>query len=263
MRPVLSRIVDFLNRWKRPLLSALFVMAIAAATRAYDFAGVATGLARDNGLVVEAVTIEGAEKTARSAVLSASGITLGGDILAFDVKTVRTHIENLPWIKLAHVVRILPGSIEIDVVERKPYALWQMAGAIWLIDDTGTPIIETDPALYTALPLLVGEGAPGAVADFAEILKATPDLEKRITSLIRVSERRWDLILDSGVRLKLPESDGSYGPESAWRRFAAMEGKYRLLKREVSILDFRFPDRLVVRLTPAGKRALEKTGRTT
>ena len=263
MKQKLLSIPALIRDRKSLLILGIAGVVLFALSRSYDLGAEFSALARDNGLTLQMIHIAGAERTAHDAILHATGIEMGVDIFAFDVADVRSRVEELPWVKSVRVERVLPESLEIKVTERQPYALWQRQGALWLIDNSGAPIIETEPELFTSLPLLVGEGAPAAVGAFVSILKATPELERRITSLIRVGQRRWDLILDTGVRLKLPEEDEHYGLSAAWQRFSELDAEYRLLAREAAILDFRFPDRLVVRLTPEGEKAFAKEGRTT
>jgi cell division protein FtsQ len=63
---------------------------------------------------------------------------------------------------------------------------------------------------------------------------------------VRVGGRRWNLHLDSGIDVALPEQD----PESAWHRLAAADRSDKLLARNIEAVDLRLPDRLVVRLPP-------------
>ncbi|MCH7555160.1 MAG: cell division protein FtsQ, partial [Proteobacteria bacterium] len=55
--------------------------------------------------------------------------------------------------------------------------------------------------------------------------------------------RRWNLRLDNGVDVELPEA----GINAAWRRLADIERRHRLLSRDITAIDLRLPDRLVVR----------------
>ena len=80
----------------------------------------------------------------------------------------------------------------------------------------------------------------------------------RVTTVVRVGERRWDLIFDNGIRVKLPDnSDPKYKSSTAWERFVRLEKKHRLLAREVSVIDMRIADRLIMRVTPAGRRMMD------
>jgi cell division protein FtsQ len=76
--------------------------------------------------------------------------------------------------------------------------------------------------------------------------KGRPDAE-RVAAAVWVGARRWDLRLDNGVAIRLPET----GVESALARLAAAQAKSPFLDRDVVAVDLRQTDRLVVQLGPA------------
>ena len=56
------------------------------------------------------------------------------------------------------------------------------------------------------LPLVDRPGAPEAAAGFIAKIKDHPELAARVKGYIRVAERRWDLRLENGITVKLPEA---------------------------------------------------------
>ena len=71
------------------------------------------------------------------AILAALGIREGGPMLAFDPAAPR-RLEQLPWVRTATVERQLPGRVRIALNERVPLALWQLDGALSVIDRTAS-----------------------------------------------------------------------------------------------------------------------------
>ena len=67
---------------------------------------------------------------------------------------------------------------------------------------------------------------------------------------MRVAGRRWDIELSNGIRIKLPEN----GAERALKQVAEMAGEERILEREISVIDMRLIDRVVLRLEPAAAK---------
>ena len=63
---------------------------------------------------------------------------------------------------------------------------------------------------------------------------------------VRIGERRWDLHLDNGIMVKLPEDH----VDAALAELVELERQDGLLGRDISAVDMRFADRLVVQLTP-------------
>ena len=66
----------------------------------------------------------------------------------------------------------------------------------------------------------------------------------RLRALTRRGERRWDMVLDRGQVLQLPEK----APVRALERTLALQAAMDLLDRDVAVVDMRNPGRLTVRM---------------
>jgi|GEM_PF-992943 len=209
------------------------------------------------GMVVAQLDVRGAHRTDEDMLLHSVGDLLGRPILSVDLLAIKAHAEELGWVQQAHVTRQLPATINIEIVERVPFALWQMENEVWVIDQAGVKITADAIEEFRNLPFIIGEGAPQAYKEIADVLGREQQLMARVSSLIRVGDRRWDVLFASGARLRLPEPGGAYMPEDAWQRFAMMERDHQLLSREVAVFDMRQPDRMVVNLTDAGEKDLK------
>lgn len=201
------------------------------------------------GLTVQDVWMEGRERTSRQDVLDALQVPFGTPMTAIDVTDARARLEALPWVASAAISRELPTTLTIRMSERRAVAIWQDGAELVLIDDTGA-VIPVAPARQDLdLPQLVGPGAPAAAQDILSMLNAAPALALRVNAAIRVGERRWDLKLDNGMRVLLPEASAAVEPAEVWQRFARLAAEHRLMERDVAIFDLRLEDRVVVRLT--------------
>lgn len=211
------------------------------------------------GLVVARVEIAGRRLTPVDAVAAAVGPVEGRLLSRLDLAAVRTRLEEISWVAKAEALRVWPDRLKVNLTEREPFALWQErhGKALVLVDAHGVVLTHDGLARWRHLPLLVGEGAPQAAPPLLALLEETPDLARRVSAMLHVGERRWDIEMDNGIRVKLPAADTpgaeGYGPEKAWRRFAALEQRHRLLARAVSVIDLRLSDRLTVRLSPQGR----------
>jgi cell division protein FtsQ len=67
-----------------------------------------------------------------------------------------------------------------------------------------------------------------------------------VRAAVRVGGRRWNLRLAGGIDVQLPEQD----PSSAWLRLAQYQRSHSVLSRDVTVVDLRLPDRLIVRKSP-------------
>lgn len=198
------------------------------------------------GLGVDEVLVEGRQRTEPDAILAALAVTQGTPILELGMAEARTRLEALPWVREAAVERRLPGQIYVRLVEREPFALWQLHGKLSVIDRDGVVVPEAQTWRFVALPLVVGKGANVTAAALIELLESAPDMKRLVTAAVRVGDRRWNIRLEDKVDIRLPEADAA----AAWTQFAQLERQHGLLGRDVIAIDLRVPDRLVVRTAP-------------
>lgn len=200
----------------------------------------------DLGFTVRDVLVVGRHQTTRQELLAAVRLARGAPILAFDLEAAKKRIEVLPWVRTAAVERLLPDTVLLRLDERRPLALWQHKGRFALIDHQGEVIIEDGLERFADLPLVVGEDAPGHASDLLDILESQPRLMTLVKAAVRVGGRRWNVRLDNGIDVRLPEED----PGAAWARLAEYQRTHRVLARDITVLDLRLPDRLIVRKSP-------------
>jgi len=203
------------------------------------------------GLRVTDIRIAGRATTDRRTVLAALGAGLGTPILAVDPVRAERRLEALPWVSSARIERRLPDTLDVDLVERTPMALWQHDGRLQLIDETGSVIPVTRLDRFAKLPLVVGADAASHAAALLAMLAKEPDLDSRVTAAVRVGGRRWNLRIDGRIDVLLPAD----GAPAAWATLARLERSSAILDREVEAIDMRLSDRLVVRVTPAAPTA--------
>ena len=196
------------------------------------------------GFAVENVSVEGRERENRQAILAALGVARGTPILAVDLGAAKARLEALPWIHSADVERLLPDTIFVRLTERHPLALWQRQGKLAVVADDGTVLAGEPPDAYSSLIVLVGDDAPKLGASLLAMLASEPTLYPHVAAAVRVGGRRWNLRLDSGIDIALPQDN----PDAAWHKLAALDREQNLLERNVLAVDMRLPDRLVVRL---------------
>jgi cell division protein FtsQ len=196
------------------------------------------------GLRVENVVIEGLNKTPEALVRAALGVHRGDPMLGFSLSEARTRIETINWVQSASVERRLPATIVVKLTERRPFAVWQHQNRFVLIDRNGEVMTDPDVASFqTQVPLVVGPGAPLAAAALLDALANYPPVMTRLQAAVRVGERRWNLRLNNGTDILLPE--GAETP--ALVKLMELQSTYSLLERPLQVVDLRLPDRLVVR----------------
>jgi cell division protein FtsQ len=242
-------------RWMRPTLLVsvgVFVLGglggaglwavrsgmVEEAATYYDLAN------RSAGLVVREVLVEGRQETSRKRMLAALKVNRGDLILTFDVNAARERLEGMGWIASARVERHLPDSIRVSVVERVPVAVWQDKGTFLLVDTAGTVIGSDGVERFRDLKIIVGKDAPKHAQALIAMLQEHPKLMARVKAAFRSGGRRWNLRMDNGIDVRLPEIDAF----TAWDRLAKYEAQHKLLGRDIGSIDLRLPDRVVVKV---------------
>lgn len=197
------------------------------------------------GLAVKSVTVAGRRETDRDDLIAALNINIGDPIFSIDVDAARSRIEKLGWVKSATISRKLPDTVQIDIEEREAVAIWQHDGVFTLIDPDGLPIGDKGLERYAHLKVLVGDNAPDQAIALLDILNTEPELMSKVTGAVWVGSRRWNVRLNNGIDIRLPEED----PTEAWARLAQLERDYSLLGRTIEAIDLRQSDRMIVRMT--------------
>lgn len=202
------------------------------------------GVTAATGLKINAVRISGQSETAELEVLERLAIPNHGSILTFNVNAARQRVEEIAWVAAATIRKVYPNTLEVEIVERVPYALWQCNGEVVLIDVEGAVLSNYIAPRYRGLPLLIGAGARSEAADILSLIGEFPTLHSELRAATLVSGRRWNLTLKNGIVVLLPEED----PIPALVQLEALDQSQRILSRDILTVDLRLADRVVVAL---------------
>lgn len=232
------------------------LVALDVPGRAVRAAGLASGKA---GFTVSGYDIVGLSKMDRARVdrvvadeldrAAASAGTAKAPQALVDIGAIRARLLRFGWVKDARISRRLPDSLVIDIVERRPTALWQNQGALSLIDEEGVVLDRVAVRDMPDLPLLIGSGANLQEQQLRRLMAAVPTLAPQLASANWVGGRRWDLTFQSGETVALPE--GERAARIALARFARLDKSNGLLGRGYLRFDLRIPDKMIVRLPRA------------
>ena len=205
------------------------------------------------GFAIDEIRVVGNRETSEIDIFDRVGLDGWTSLVGFDAEDARARIESLPWVETAAVRKIYPSTLEVKVMEREPFAIWQHGSLLSLIEEDGEVIAPLSGTRHLTLPLVVGVGAPKSAVGFVGKVAATPELASRVRGYVRVSERRWNLRLENGMTVKLPEN----GVDAALADLVALHAQYDILSRDVESVDMRFADRLVIRLSSEAATARE------
>jgi cell division protein FtsQ len=204
---------------------------------------------------VNVLGIDGASPAVAADIRAALSLSLPVSSFDLDLDAMRRRVEALPAVASADLRIQSGGYLALRVRERVPVAVWRTRSATVLIDEAGQFVADLDDrALAHPLPLIAGEGAEEAVAEALALHAAAAPIRARVHGLVRMGERRWDVVLTDGRRILLPEADAL----TALDRALALHDVTDILNRDILRLDLRNPDRVSVQLSPA---ALEEMRR--
>ena len=170
-----------------------------------------------------------------------------------DLEAMREVVVALDPVKSARLYVRQGNVLQVDVVERIPVVLWRNERGLQLLDNEG---VLVGPAFVRAdwpeLPLIVGDGADAHVTEALELVAAAEPLSSRLRGLVRMGERRWDVVLDRDQRILLPEADAV----QALERVIAMDQAVDMLERDLVAVDLRLPNRPTLRMTDGAVQEL-------
>jgi cell division protein FtsQ len=197
------------------------------------------------GFVVSQVDVMGEGRLDEAEVRRALNIRPGDYFFGVNLREAQVRTESLPWVDRAVVRRLWPDRIVVQLVENQPFALWQNEGALSLVDVSGTVIapIGGDITIPEGVFHVVGKGAAKNSAKLDALLGEWPGLKSRVSSAVYVSEKRWDLVIDEAITVKLPVT----GVEKAFAQLAALQAETQALDRKLSVIDLRLSDRISLR----------------
>lgn len=165
-----------------------------------------------------------------------------------DLKLMHSAISELDAVAGVEVQVRVGGVLQVKVVERLPVIVWRSPSAVELLDGEGHRVVQVPArASRPDLPLITGVGADRAVPEAISIYKAAGPIRGRVRGLVRMGDRRWDVVLNNDQRILLPEVK----PLQALQRVIALNTTRDLLARNLSVVDMRSTQRPTLRLRQA------------
>lgn len=197
-------------------------------------------------LQVTTLSMPEASVDLQAQIFAVAGISLPSSALDIDVEQIKAAVEKLDSVETATVMIHSDGLLEIHTLERVPTIVWRDGDTLRLIDTDGNRVaVLARRSARGDLPLIVGVGAENNVPEIMSLLAVIGPVGDRLRGFVRVGERRWDVVLDRGQTIMLPEA----GAVTALRRVMALHQTEDMLARDVIIVDMRNGARPVLRLT--------------
>ena len=204
--------------------------------------------------MVGLMAIDGASEPVANAIRGMLPVTLPASSFRIDLEALRATIAQIDAVASAELRIRKGGVLQVTVTERVPAVLWRRGTALEMLDAGGHRVATLlDRSARPDLPVIAGEGAETNVAEALAVLKAAQPIQARVRGLVRMGERRWDVVLDRDQRILLPEADAV----AAIQRVIALDQAEDMLGRDLTVVDMRNENRPTVRLAEPGEGATE------
>lgn len=213
-------------------------------------------IAAHPGLMLKSLRITGVSAAMEARITEHLDLDLPVSSMDLDLGALQRQVAALDPVASAQVRLEGAGVLGISVTERVPVLLWRRPdGALNMLDESGifVGLIESR-ADRADLPVLAGEGADKAVPEARELLSLAEPIAANLRGIVRVGERRWTLVMDSGMQILLPET----GAAAALARVMALHDAEDILARDLARVDMRDRRRPILQLTPQSLRELRR-----
>lgn len=235
--------------------------AVAAIAIMILFAGIGAAIlgylyfTAPSQFVVRTLVINGAVFADEAAIRAAVLEKTGGNMLLVDLLEVCRAVDAVPWVEKTAARKVLPDTLQLDIVERRPSAYVVIGEEIWLADAGGTIIDRLKPEHpFIGLPLIRGLDAlteaerparlSRGVALLAELEQDHPDWYTRISDIDCADPAALRITI-AGARA--PVIVGDENPIAGLAKYFMIEGTLQGRYDTVEHFDARFTRRLYVK----------------
>jgi cell division protein FtsQ len=207
---------------------------------------------------IQRVTVRGNTRLASAEVEALVQGLRGEHILRADLNAYGERLMDNPWVAAAAMRRLLPGTIEIRILERMPMAIARIASRLYLIDETGIVVDEFGPE-YREFDLPVvdglvrdGTGAQAGVDppraalthEFLAALKSAPALRRRVSQIDVSTAGDVVVLLDNDPTLV---HLGNARFAERLRTYEELAPALQSRLQEIDYVDMRFDERIYVK----------------
>ncbi|TCP62399.1 cell division protein FtsQ [Rhodovulum bhavnagarense] len=244
------------------LIAALPGLWLTDADRREAFAGQLATLRHEIAtrpeFMVKLMAIDGASPELDEDIREVLPLDFPVSSFDLDLEAMRETVIGLDAVRSADL-HVRPGGIlELTVVQRVPAVIWRSDNGLELLDRSGNRVAPLARRIARPdLPLIAGAGADRAVPEAMALIAVAGPVRDRLRGLVRMGERRWDVVLDRDQRILLPER----GALETLERVIALDQVSDMLARDVRAVDMRNPARPTLRLAPGAVDELQRIRR--
>jgi len=245
-------------------LSAARVVCLVVGLGGVGFAASRAAL-DERSFQVTQLVIDGNDHLATGEVLALLDGLHGRNLLTVDLDDWRERVLSSPWVQDCVLRRIVPGTVEVSIVERQPLGIGRIGARLYLLDSRGQVIDDFGPR-YESLDLPIIDGLEGAASRppageraalagrLLDALSRRTDLLARV-SQINVADPADAVVLLDGDATLLRLGDTRFVERLL--SYLELAPTLRARLQDMEYVDLRFDSRVYVR--PHAGGGLETT----
>jgi len=207
------------------------------------------------------IQVVGLAEVTRAELLPVFGEDIGRNIFFVPIAERRKQLEQIPWVRQATVMRLLPDQIRVAVVERQPVAFVRHGQQIGLVDANGV-LLDMPPGSMSkhhySFPVLTGidggDPLPSRRARMELYLRLVGELDGNGQHLSdQISE--IDLTDPEDARVLMPEQGtdvlAHFGEDhflDRYQRYKAHIAEWRQQYPKLAAVDLRYEQQVVLEM---------------
>ena len=199
-------------------------------------------------LAVKTVELEGNDHLTDDEPKQIAGLKGHEDMLVLSGRKVYDRLKNSPWIQSASVRKEYPSKLVIRIRETEPFALLDMKGKMFIVDEQGRMLEELRENSVPFLPVIMSNpyGEKEAYREAVGLAKTikTMGMLHRAQRIEIIAHKPNEITANlDGVIVKLGAGDH----EDKLRRLLEIEQEIKSRNIPVAYIDLRFARKVVVK----------------
>ena len=114
---------------------------------------------------IRELVVTGSKRKTDAEVAKLGGIGVGQNVFALDTREAERRILDDPWVREVTVRRKLPGTVEVELLERDAVCVAAIGDQLYLVTREGEPFKQVEPGDPYDLPMLTGISAENLASD--------------------------------------------------------------------------------------------------
>lgn len=200
---------------------------------------------------IRKVKISGSKHVANKRVLELARIESKANLLKLNTEEITKNLQVEPWVKEATIIKQYPDTLEIRLVERRPFCLVETKAGLFVVDEDRF-VLEKRSSAEGNFPLIkelrvssfpIGKKVYSAPLSNAILCLRSldKDIYGRVNFVLAASVEKLTLITKDGIEILYGKTENAEKKNIIIKNFLASDGQ------NIIFIDVRIPSNPVVR----------------